>query len=231
MIVTDRFVFLHLHKSGGTFVNECLLRFVPGAREIGYHLPRQLIPPSAASLPVLGFVRNPWSYYVSWHAFQSTRPQPNAFYRVASDGGRLAFKGTVTNLLELAAGGPRLDRLLDELPAEYGNRGINLTGSALARIRGSGLGFYSYLYRYMFGADESRLVVGKMESLRAELPAMLTGVGENVTSEMRAFIEQAAPLNTTPHARYSEYYDDDLRERVAERDATVIARHAYRFES
>jgi hypothetical protein len=79
---------------------------VPGAREIGYHLPRHQS--CAGSLgPVLGFVRSPWSYYVSWHAFQSTRPQPNALYGVASDGGQLDFKGTVTSLLELAAGGPR----------------------------------------------------------------------------------------------------------------------------
>ena len=46
---------------------------------------------------------------------------------------------------------------------------------------------------------------------------------------MRAFIEQAAPRNATFHARYAEYYDDELRERVAERDAAVIARHDYRF--
>jgi len=47
MIVTDRFVFLHLHKSGGTFVNECLLRFLPDARQVGYHLPRSMTPPAA----------------------------------------------------------------------------------------------------------------------------------------------------------------------------------------
>ena len=35
MIVTDRFVFLQLHKSGGAFVNEALLRFVPTARVSG----------------------------------------------------------------------------------------------------------------------------------------------------------------------------------------------------
>jgi len=229
MIVTDRFVFLHLHKSGGTFVNECLLRFVPGAHEIGYHLPRQRIPAPAASLPVLGFVRNPWSYYVSWHAFQSARPQPNALYRVTSDDGRLDFKGTITNLLELASDEARLDRLLAELPPEYGNRGINLPGFALAPIRGSGLGFYSYLYRYLFGADDAQLAVGRMEHLREELPAMLEATGQPVSDEMRAFIAEAAPLNTTPHARYTDYYDDELRERVAGSDATVIARHGYRF--
>ena len=45
MIVTPRFVFLHLHKSGGTFVNESVMKFVPDARQIGYHLPRSMIPP------------------------------------------------------------------------------------------------------------------------------------------------------------------------------------------
>ena len=47
MIVAPRFVFLHLHKSGGTFVNDCLLRFVPGARSAGYHLPHTMIPPES----------------------------------------------------------------------------------------------------------------------------------------------------------------------------------------
>ena len=92
MIVTPRFVFLHLHKSGGTFVNECLMRFVTGARQIGYHLPRSLIPKEFAHLPVLGFVRNPWSYYVSWYSFQAAKPAPNALFRILSDGGRLDFR-------------------------------------------------------------------------------------------------------------------------------------------
>jgi hypothetical protein len=56
MIATDRFVYVHLHKSGGTFVNECLLRFFPDARQIGYHLPRSRIPQDRLALPVLGFV-------------------------------------------------------------------------------------------------------------------------------------------------------------------------------
>jgi hypothetical protein len=38
MILTPRFTFIHLHKSGGTFVNEVLLKYVPGARQIGHHL-------------------------------------------------------------------------------------------------------------------------------------------------------------------------------------------------
>jgi hypothetical protein len=70
MIVTDAFVFLHLHKSGGSFVNDFVKRFYPSAREIGYHLPWSLVPDTHAYLPALGLVRNPWSNYVSWYTFQ-----------------------------------------------------------------------------------------------------------------------------------------------------------------
>jgi hypothetical protein len=229
MIATDRFVFLHLHKSGGTFVNECLRRFVPGAREIGYHLPRQRIPTELSTLPVLGLVRNPWSYYVSWHTFQAARPQPNTLYRVLSEDGRLGFKDTVLNMLDLGTSDTHLARLVAELPIDYGNRGLNLPGFALAPIRGTGLGFYSYLHRYVFGAEDDRLHVGHMEFLRSELPGMLEATGTAVSSAMREFIEHAPALNATAHARYTELYDEELSQRVAECDSPVVARYGYRF--
>lgn len=229
MIVADRLVFLHLHKSGGTFVNECLLRFVPGARQIGYHLPRHLIPPESATLPVFGLVRNPWSYYVSWHSFQAAQRRPNALYRVLSEDDRLDFGGTLRNMLELGGSPVHLDRLLDALPGAYGNLGINLPRFALAPIRGSGLGFYAYLYQYMFGNDDALLTVGRMESLRQELPRMLESVGQPVSKEMREFIDNAVPRNTSTHTRYTELYDDELRDLVAARDALLISRHGFRF--
>lgn len=71
MLVTADFVFVHLHKCGGSFLNEALLRFVPTARRVGYHYPCSQIPASHRHLPVLGVVRNPWDFYVSYHAFQS----------------------------------------------------------------------------------------------------------------------------------------------------------------
>jgi len=229
MIATGRFVFLHLHKSGGTFVNECLLRFIPDARQLGYHLPRHMIPPESAALPVLGLVRNPWSYYVSWFSFQAARNQPNALYRILSDEGRLNFRDTVSNMLQLGSSPIHLDRLVKALPASYGNRGINLPGFALSQIRGTGCGFYSYLYRYMFGSDDASLVIGQMESLRRDLPRMLESVGQTVSAPLREFIESASPRNTANHAHYADMYDDELREMVAERDAPLIARHGFRF--
>jgi hypothetical protein len=230
MIATEHFVFLHLHKSGGSFVNDCIMQFVPGAQQIGYHLPRSLVPAPFAHLPVLGFVRNPWSYYVSWYTFQARRPQPNPLFRILSDSGRLSFEATIRNMLELGTGAsnPHLDQLVRALPSMYGTRGLNLPGFALEKIRMSGRGFYSFLYRYLYDGP-GVMRIGRMEALREELLSMLSGVGAAASAPMREFIEQAPARNTSEHADYASYFGNELRDLVAERDAEIIQRHGYRF--
>lgn len=230
MIVGDRFVFLHLHKSGGTFVNECLVRFLPDAKQVGYHLPRSMIPPEAAGRPVLGMVRNPWSYYVSWFSFQREQLKPNVLFRTLSDGGRLGFEDTIRNMLDLGSGSIRLDILANSLPSAYSNQGLNLPGFALLPIRETGLGFYSYLYRYLYGGTGSSLYIARMEAMREELPPMLESTGVTVSDAMRDYIDNGAPRNTSTHNSYAYYYSNELRDLVAKRDAEVIERHGYRFE-
>jgi len=229
VIATERFVFLHLHKSGGSFVNECLLRFVPTARSIGYHLPRMLVPAEAAHLPVLGFVRNPWSYYVSWYNFQAQRPVPNAMFQLLSNNSRLGFDATVRNMLALGTDDSHLPAVISALPAHYGNRGLNLPKFALAPIRATGLGFYSYLYKYLYGELDSRLTVERAENLRAKLLDYLQGVGHRVTHALNDYVTDARARNTSEHGAYVDYYSSELRDLVAEKDALIIARHGYQF--
>lgn len=229
MIATDRFVYVHLHKSGGTFVNECLERFFPDARRLGYHLPARLIPEDLQSLPVLGFVRSPWSYYVSWYTFQAQMARPNALFRCVSEDRRLDFSGTIRNLLDLGNDDDRLDALLAQLPATYGQQGLNLPGFALAPIRGSGKGFYSFLFDYMYGDSRGPLAIGRVESLRRDLLDFLGRIEQPISIELRAFIEQAAPRNTSTHGSYREYYDEALAALVTERDRHVVEAFGYRF--
>jgi hypothetical protein len=228
VIVTNDFVFLHLHKSGGSFVNEFLRRFFPSAREIGYHLPWSLVPESHAQLPALGLVRNPWGYYVSWYFFQKQRPRQNALFRLLSDDGRLEFEPTVRNMLNLGTTGERLDALTASLPQGYGDRALNLPGPELAKIAGTGLGFYSFLYRHMYNGA-GRAYFARMEYVRDELPKMLTGVGQIISGPMREWLAAAPAKNVSAHGKYADYYSPGLRDLVAERDAQLIAAHGYRF--
>ncbi len=228
MIVTDEFVFLHLHKSGGSFVNDFLRRFYPAAREIGYHLPWSLVPASHGKLPVLGLVRNPWSYYVSWYTFQAGRPRQNALFRILSDDGRLGFEPTIRNMLDLGTTGERLDALVAALPPGYGDRGLNLPGPALAPIAASGRGFYSFLYHHMYNGT-ARVFIVRMEHMRDELIKMLIAAGQSITVPMRDWLASAPAKNVSAHGKYVEYYGQELRDLVAERDAELIAAHGYKF--
>jgi hypothetical protein len=232
MIATGRFVYIHLHKSGGSFVNECLLRFFPDARRIGYHLPASLVPDDLRTLPLLGFVRSPWSYYVSWYAFQSQRPQPNALFRCVSDDGALDFKASVRNLLELGDDAKRLDRLLTLLPDHYGQSGfgLNLPNFALAPIRGSGMGFYSFLFRYMYTGAAIDLFVGQCETLRTDFLGFLERSGVQASADLREFVQAASPRNTSQHGDWRGYYDQALADAVTRHDASVIERFGYRFD-
>ena len=230
MIVTDRFVFLHLHKSGGSFVNRFLLESLPSARQVGYHLPRDDIPAQARALPILGTVRNPWEYYVSWYSFQQAKAAPNALFELASDDRRLGFAGTIGNLLRLGEDAALLDARAVRLPAVAPNRGINLTRADVAQLRESGVGFYSFLYRRMYG-DLSRTTLLETGGLRAGLQEFLTTVGIDVTPSMQAWLLRQPPINASAHAHYGDFYDPVLRDLVAGKDADIIHRHGFNFDT
>ena len=226
MIVTPRFVFLHLHKSGGTFVNEALLRHEPGARQFGYHLPRRMVPGPWRHLPVLGLVRSPFTFYLSWYAFQRARERPNALYRAVSDDGAAGFATTIRRLLTLGDDDALLDRVIVALPDRYLTHGLNLPGPALEAIRGSGLGFYSFLYRYPYG-HEDNVHIARLERLGAELPAVMARAGVPASAPLAACLHGAEPRNASRHATPRETFDRALAQLVTEREATIIRRFGY----
>ncbi|HWY24085.1 MAG TPA: hypothetical protein VNX47_04155 [Nevskia sp.] len=229
MIVTPHFVYLHLHKSGGTFINEALLRFVPGAAQIGYHLPASRIPTAARGLPVLGFVRSPWSYYVSWFSFQTGLPRQNHLFRCVSEDNTLGFKDSIRRLLNLGGDADLLERVLRGLPEGYVDHGLNLPRTALEPIRNSGLGFYNYLYQYMYGGCPQPPYIGRTECLRQDLPELFERVGFAPPAAMIEYIRIGAERNRSRHQDYRDYYDDELRQLVAGHDRALIHAHGFSF--
>lgn len=221
MIATDKLLFLHLHKSGGTFVNALLLRCVPSSTPVGYHLPYRETPPQFRELPVVGTVRSPWAYYVSWYHFQAGQQSPNHLYRLCSEDGSLGFDATIRNLVNLARDDQRLDRLQEALPDGYTKRGLNLTKADVADLRQHGAGFYSFLYERLYrGARMPRIL--RVERLRDELRRALLELGCLPDSCIEAFLSDAPDLNVSQHEDPAGYYDDDLAELVARRDRAVI---------
>lgn len=228
MIICPEIIFLHLHKSGGTFANQLLLKCVPGARRAGYHLPYAELPVAQRHLPVAGTVRNPWDYYVSWYFFQRQQERPNALFLTCADNGALDFDGTIRNLVTLHESESRIRALEAAFPQTFMPHGLNLTSRCIGQIRGSGLGFYSFLYRRLYaGAASPRII--PMESLRDGLRALLTDMVPSAGSLASLFLDQVPPLNTSRHGPFRDYYSPALRDLVGRHEQPVIQAHDYRF--
>ena len=75
MIVTDHFVYIHVSRTGGSFLNKLIMENVPGARMLQYHGHLKELPAELSHLPVIGFVRNPWDWYVSMYADYARKQQ------------------------------------------------------------------------------------------------------------------------------------------------------------
>ena len=226
MLVTDKLLFLHLHKSAGTFINAMLLRCVPSASQIGYHLPYREVPSAYRTRPVLGTVRSPWAYYVSWYHFQNSQAEPNVLFRICSDGGKLGFAGTVRNLVDLAADEGRLALLEQALPETYTNYGLNLTKRCVGELRERRVGFYSFLFERLYAGAHEPIIV-PVEQLREGLRSTLTLLGHLPNQCIDRFLNEVPSLNASQHDEPSRYFDDPLAAMVAERDSKLIVRYEY----
>jgi len=234
MIATPEFVFVHLHKTGGQFVNRLLLQHYPGAHTVGYHQPRSEAPESLRALPAFAFTRNPWDWYVSWYAFNREAPLRNPIFRAVSKSGAADFHTTIHNLLHL--GHPLHVGMREEIAASLpetreGNQGSGITRSVMRRFTDPDAGYLSWLMRYMCFIDGSPagVRVGIMENLRQELPELIRGCGGTVNAEFAEAITAAPPVNASPRRDYREYYDTELRGLVAERDWTIVESYNYSF--
>ena len=231
MIVTDKFVFVHLPRTGGTFIYEVISKFFPSAHEIGYHLPRVALPAQYSHLPVLGAVRNPWDFYASWYHHQRSDTKYSPLFCGLSGNRKLDFAQTIRNALNLGASDETLDLLIQGLPDNfnYQTRNIsNVTQDVMQKIRGTGLGLYTFRFNQMFEPTED-VFFCRVESLRSDLMAFFERIGA-ANDALRSYVLGLDKKNISEHLHYSSYYTRELAELVLIHDRPLIERFGYVFE-
>ena len=102
---------------------------------------------------------------------------------------------------------------------------LNLPGSALA-ASAHGLGFYSFLYRHMYGA-ENNIHVARLERLATELPAAMARAAAPAPLSLTAWLREAAPRNASRHIAPCDAYDPALAALVMRHEAPIIRRFGY----
>ena len=235
MLVTDKFVFLHLPRTGGTFVYDIIEKFFPGAQEIGYHLPRSVLPRDYSHLPILGTVRNPWEFYASWYEHQHSNVKysrlRNVLFGCLSEDRTLDFGRTIGNALALGVSDDKLDRLIQALPEnfQYQKRHIpNITKEVMRKIRGTGLGLYTFRFNQLFGCADD-VFFCRLESLRSDLVKFFEMIGA-ASDALRQYVLGLEKKNASEHLHYSTYYTPELVDLVSNRDRPLIERFGYTFE-
>jgi hypothetical protein len=217
MLITPWFSFLHMAKTGGSFVKEVLVAQYGDRVTVGYHDPWDRLPERDA--PVLMFVRNPWDWYVSWfHYLQDfyARQAPEVreadpVYRTGFGSGSHDFATAV----QLACNGA-----------------IEVPMPAFQDRIGQHRDFYTAAFRYMVGAglEDPRLTLGRMEHLRDDLIAFVRRADVPDSDALVARIRETPPNNESARADYRSYYDSRLRETVGNASHWIIDRFGYTFD-
>lgn len=202
MILSKHFVFIHLSKTAGEFVRAVCREHAPAEWNlhiINRHPTIDEIPEAYQSLPKLGFIRNPYSWYVSSFAYLKKRGENEVFKQLSNNGTR-DFKSTLLAVFDLD----------------------------LDFVESHGIGGYSWHIKHMFGEDLAALRIGKFEELRHELLRIMNSTVTLPPSFIKA-VQTYPVVNASPHDHYRSYYDDELRELVAEKDRWIFEQFGYDF--
>lgn len=238
VIVTNHFVYIHTSRTAGTFLNKLILEQVPGAQMLQYHGHLGDLPEEFAHLPVIGFVRNPWDWYVSMY-FDYRRKQQYV-YQIVSDRGVLGFRETVSRFLRLGDNSVQSRRLLGQL-SRIAPTAIN--AKVPPRLRNPGLrsehfknfsenqGYYSWLLKLMYETDRTyRIHLGRFENLREEALRLFEQTGTPITKGITAYLKESSALNSSPRpANYIGSYSKELEQLVADKDKYLIDNFGYEF--
>jgi hypothetical protein len=216
VVITSRFVVLHMPKTGGVFLEQVCEEHLSADWRVSHalhrHAPWEEIPEAYRDVPAFYTVRNPWDWYVSWfdHVHRGRRDfdykEHKPFWQTAFAEGANDFKQTIVN-------------------ACTGNVAHELTAIP------PGVDYYSARFRWIGGSGlaSGHVEVGKFESLRDDFLAFLDRHRVPVDEAFRDAVKEFEPVNVGERGPYREYYDDETRDLVGEKTREIVERYGYEF--
>jgi hypothetical protein len=112
---------------------------------------------------------------------------------------------------------------------DYRKKNIpNITKAAMKKVRGSGIGYYTFRFNHLFGTG-TNVFFCRLEALRRDLWRFFESIGE-ANDQLREYVLEAEKKNISEHRHYSYYYTPELQNFVTLRDGELIERFGYVFE-
>ncbi len=238
MIITKYFVYIHTSRSAGTFLNKLILENVQGAKMLQYHGHLRDLPEEYSHLPVIGFVRNPWDWYVSM--FFDYQRKKQYVFGVLAGRGDLSFEEILSRFLRLGDNSDLSKRLLAQL-VQFAPKTINVRNPARRELPGlrsehfanypENLGYYSWLFKLMYESEiDHRIHIGRFENIREEVRRLFEQTGTPITEGIVAYLKNAKVINSSSRPRsYLNGYEPELEQLVAEKDKYLVDQFGYVF--
>tara|TARA_B100001964_G_scaffold43843_1_gene48802 strand:- start:123 stop:815 length:693 start_codon:yes stop_codon:yes gene_type:complete len=228
MIVTDKFIFIHLFRTGGTPIINSL-----NGKMLGYHRPRSLIPKEYLHLPVVGNVRNPFDWYVSvyYHGLNGKYPMKTlTFINKILDFKRYSFKEGIKKLVDTSwMSSTDRKKCLSHFSLEYNWNLIHIDNLRRAECQSyleSEVGYLSWLFNYMYQYNGSikEVTYYRLEDLDLKNYPRLNAMS-GINSELGEEVKEPR------HSDYMKYYDDELIELILYKDKNYIKKFNYDISS
>lgn len=219
MLIARDFVFLHVPKTGGTFVQQTILDFMSAETSSFTHAPYSELPATARKLPGFYIVRNPWDWYVSWYHYWRERGAERPPDRLW----RRGWKAAAWELLDFGQASF----------AEFTTRacmGEFDTARMFPGFDCAGLDLYSCYLRSIVGEALGRddYAALRYERLRGDVRMYLRDRADVGRDLLRALRTDPA-LRTSEHDPYPVYFDDGLRRLVGDKTRWICAGFGYSF--
>ena len=227
MLLTDKFIFIHLFRTGGTSINNSF-----SGKMLGYHRPRSLIPKEYTHLPVIGNVRNPFDWYVSLyhHALNFSYPMKTpTFLNFILNFKRYNFKESIKRLIDTSWMSPEdKEKSLSYFPTSYNwNTTLtdNLRKTDFQSYLNNKIGFLSWLFNYMYGHQGTTdgITYCRLEHLEKDWSLFLEKkISYPKLNAMSGVNSVYGKVKEPRQKNYMSYYDDNLIELIMNKDKNYI---------
>jgi len=255
MIISDRFVFLHLQKCATTFVSTLLEEmFSDARRKRPDHNSFTDIKPRDLGKTIFGTVRNPWDWYVSYYFYKKPKGERGLARKTFIEQ-EPALGALLYPKFSLYAGGT-FDYWLGEL-FRAGLNGAVFRGSGrhgvvvidTALMNTLGIGPYTYWFVHCYFEDPEtvlqnwnvdRILSGdlgslgcknycRVEDLRNELLRFFASIDLELTSEQHSLL-MSYPIknNSNPGNRVTEtFYNEEKSALIREKEELIVRMFGY----
>lgn len=207
MIIHPNFVFVHLQKCAGTFVETFLLENIKGCESAWpKHRGILSVDLNCKDKIKFGMIRNPFDWYVSWWAKES-QSDVTLFPEILTEAARENFNVFLQNI----------DK------ADFGLQ-HDIDGRFLKKYSIGAL-TYRFINAYTNGSNLIVDYVLKLEEMYDKLPKIL-----NFTEELKEVFKSMSKIHTSKHSHYSEYYNQESIDIVYNKDKLIIEKFGYNYE-